>query len=113
VLEPLEDRLALSTFTVTNASDSGPGSLRQAILDANASAGADTIAFSIGGGGAQTITLQSSLPAITETVTVDGTTQPGFASTGEDKGVRLGFQLTRPELLQPPGRPRKAHGQKT
>src|SRR5262245_37887746 len=32
-------------FVVTNASDSGPGTLRQAILDANASLGPDTISF--------------------------------------------------------------------
>src|SRR5438309_6942945 len=81
IVECLEDRLALSTFTVTSTTDSGAGSLRQAILDANANAGADTIAFSIGGGGLQTITLASSLPAITDTVTLDGTTQPGFSGT--------------------------------
>lgn len=34
-----------ATFVVTNNSDGGPGSLRQAILDANASAGADVVAF--------------------------------------------------------------------
>lgn len=34
-----------ATFTVTNVSDSGPGSLRQAILDANAAAGDDLIDF--------------------------------------------------------------------
>ncbi len=32
-----------ATFTVTNTADSGVGSLRQAILDANALVGADTI----------------------------------------------------------------------
>jgi hypothetical protein len=32
-----------ATFTVTNTNDSGAGSLRQAILDANAAAGEDTI----------------------------------------------------------------------
>ena len=36
----------LATFNVTTTSDSGVGSLRQSILDANAAAGADTIAFS-------------------------------------------------------------------
>ncbi len=36
-----------ATFTVTNTLDSGAGSLRKAISDANASAGADTIAFNI------------------------------------------------------------------
>jgi hypothetical protein len=37
-LEVLEDRTVLSTFLVTNTLDSGAGSLRQAILDANAAA---------------------------------------------------------------------------
>jgi thiamine pyrophosphokinase len=33
----------LATYTVTNTNDSGAGSFRQAILDANANAGVDTI----------------------------------------------------------------------
>src|SRR5215471_15236628 len=37
----------VSTFIVTNTNDSGPGSLRQAILDANANAGSDLITFNI------------------------------------------------------------------
>ena len=37
------------TFVVTNTNDSGPGSLRQAILDANAGRGSDVIAFDIPG----------------------------------------------------------------
>jgi hypothetical protein len=36
-LELLEDRSLPSTFTVANLLDSGPGSLRQAVLDANSS----------------------------------------------------------------------------
>lgn len=36
---------SLATFVVTNTNDSGAGSLRQAILDANAAAGADMITF--------------------------------------------------------------------
>ena len=35
-----------ATFTVTNTNDSGPGSLRQAVLDANANPGADEVVFS-------------------------------------------------------------------
>ncbi|HZL88303.1 MAG TPA: hypothetical protein VFB96_07990, partial [Pirellulaceae bacterium] len=35
LLEPLEDRRVLATFLVTNIDDSGPGSLRQAMLDAD------------------------------------------------------------------------------
>ena len=38
-LEAMEDRTLLSTFLVTNTADSGPGSLRQAILDSNADTG--------------------------------------------------------------------------
>src|SRR6476659_6891141 len=36
LLESLESRDLLATFTVTSVADSGPGTLRQAILDANA-----------------------------------------------------------------------------
>ena len=64
-LEALEDRLAPAAFTVTNANDSGSGSLRAAILSANSAAGADLIAFNIPGAGAHTINLASALPAIT------------------------------------------------
>jgi Calx-beta domain-containing protein len=71
---------AATGFVVTNTNDSGPGSLRQALLDANANAGADVITFSIGSG-TQRITILSLLPAINEAVTIDGTTQPGFAGT--------------------------------
>jgi len=60
------------TFTVINTNDSGAGSLRQAITDANATVGADTIAFDIPGAGQKTITILSSLPIIAETVTIDG-----------------------------------------
>jgi len=34
-----------ATLTVTNLNDSGAGSLRQAVIDANAAAGADAITF--------------------------------------------------------------------
>lgn len=69
---------AATTFIVTNTDDSGPGSLRQAITDANANAGADTIVFNIQGT-ALTITPTSlPLPDITDPVTIDGFTQPGF-----------------------------------
>src|SRR5262249_57663174 len=44
-LEALEDRTVPSTFLVENLADSGPGSLRQAVLDANAQPGTDQIFF--------------------------------------------------------------------
>src|SRR5262245_54646701 len=67
------------TFTVTTTADSGPGSLRQAMLDANAHMGFDTVAFSISPGGPQTILPTSALPDLTDPVLVDGRTQPGYA----------------------------------
>ena len=65
-----------ATFTVTNTNDAGPGSLRQAILDANASAGLDTIDFNIPCAGPHTIRPASNLPTITDSVIIDGYTQP-------------------------------------
>jgi hypothetical protein len=70
----------IATLTVTNINDSGPGSLRQAILDANSSPGLDAIEFKIESG-VQTIKLLTALPKITDPVIIDGTTQPGFAGS--------------------------------
>ena len=68
-----------ATFTVTNTNDSGAGSLRQAILDVNATAGPPhTIDFNIPGAGVHTIAPTSALPALTVPVVIDGTTQAGF-----------------------------------
>src|SRR5467141_4130270 len=66
-----------ATFPVINTNDSGAGSLRQAITDANTTAGADTITFNISGAGVHTITPLTALPNITEAVTIDGYSQPG------------------------------------
>lgn len=66
-----------ATFVVTTTEDEGQGSLRQAILDANTQVGADDINFNIPDGGLKTIAPVTELPAITETVTIDGYTQPG------------------------------------
>jgi uncharacterized repeat protein (TIGR01451 family) len=70
------------TFVVINTSDSGAGSLRQAILDSNLSIGAtNQIRFNIPGTGPFTIAPASALPVITNPVVIDGTTQPGFTGT--------------------------------
>jgi hypothetical protein len=88
-LEALEDRQLLSTFTVTNLHDSGAGSLRWAIVAANTRPGADTIDF----GTAGTIRVGCTpLPALTGTVTIDGTSAPGFAGTPV---VTVDFRGTR------------------
>ena len=66
-LEPLEDRVTLSTLTVTNTNDSGAGSLRQAIADSH---GGDTVGFSLGIPG-QTIALSSGELTINHDLTID------------------------------------------
>ncbi len=106
-LEQLEERCLLSVFTVTNTADSGPGSLRDAITQANANPGPDEIHFSIpmsdpgftasNPAGAQwwTITLSSPLPTITDPVRILGFTQTsnvgdtnqGVVGTGGTVGV--------------------------
>ncbi len=58
------------TYTVTNTNASGPGSLRQAILNANSNPGHDTITFGPGISG--TIVLTASLPAINDDLTIIG-----------------------------------------
>jgi uncharacterized delta-60 repeat protein len=74
ILEPLEDRTLLATFTVSSLADSGPGTLRQALLNAAATTERDTVQFAVAG----TIQPRSALPPLTG-VTLDGTTAPGFA----------------------------------
>lgn len=66
---------ALATFSVTNTNDSGPGSLRQAIVDANAAAGADTINFTgvMADTTPDTITLTGGQLVITSDLTINGT----------------------------------------
>jgi hypothetical protein len=79
-----------ATFTVTNVNDAGSGSLRQAIFDANASAGVDVINFSIPGSGVQTIAPLSQLPDITGPVAINGYSQPGSSANalaGGDNAV--------------------------
>lgn len=69
-----------ATITVSNLNDSGAGSLRDAITQANATVGVpDTINFTTGAG---TINLLTPLPAITDTVTLNGGTTPTIELNG-------------------------------
>ena len=70
----------LNTFVVINTNSSGAGSLAQAVLDAQANLGADTISFNVVGAGPQTINLVSGL-VFTDQITLDGTTQGGYSGT--------------------------------
>jgi hypothetical protein len=75
------------TFTVrvipylllaTNLADSGAGTLRQALMDANDGPGPNKVQFLLPGEPPYTIHLLSPLPPLADTVTLDGTSQPGF-----------------------------------
>lgn len=100
--------VAAATFTVTHVGDSGAGSLRQAILDANAHAvavpaEANTIAFAIAGTGPFTIATpqQPRLPNLRGRLTIDGFTQAGSRPNGltPDQGgldARLMIELKGP-----------------
>ena len=66
---------------MSNTDDHGPGSLRQAIVDANDNANLggvpDEIDFDIPGSGLHVISPLIGLPPITDPVVIDGYTQPG------------------------------------
>ncbi len=70
---------------VINTNDSGTGSLRQAILNANAATAASTITFAIPGSGVQVINVGSTtatpLPTLTSAIILDATTQPNYSGT--------------------------------
>lgn len=87
--ELMESRELLSTYLVSNTTDAAspsPNSLRWAILQVDADTSADTIDFDISGSGLHSISLTSALPAITNSVLIDGTSQPGYDA---DDGVPL------------------------
>ena len=68
-------------FSVTTTSDSGAGSLRQAMLDANADmSGPHIITFAVTG----TITLASTLPAVTQPMTITGPGVDQLTITGNN-----------------------------
>ena len=100
------DSGASGSFIVTNTSDSGTGSLRQAILNADAATSPSDILFDIPAATdpllsipvpgfdpstqTWTITLKSPLPAITQTVSIDGYSRqnPAFRSATPHKSAR-------------------------
>src|SRR4051794_24746279 len=87
LLESLENRTLLAVFTVANENDAGAGTLRQALLDANASPGADTINFNIPGTGTHILQVASALPIVTDALTIDGYTQPGSQPNTNPPGM--------------------------
>jgi hypothetical protein len=87
----LGDRASAATFTVTNTSDFGPGSLREAIDSANAAPGSDEIWFAISGPDPHMIAIDTPLPEITDVVTIDGTTQSGSSCEPRLLTVQVDF----------------------
>ncbi len=74
VLEP-----PVGDLVVTTTADAGPGSLRESMLLANLHPGPDRITFAIPGEGPWVLRPRTPLPAITDRLAIDATTQPGFA----------------------------------
>src|SRR5262245_17512569 len=98
-LDALEDRTAPAVFTVTNTADSGPGSLRQAVLAANAAAGADSITFDPAAfATARTIQMTGGAITITAPVTIQG---PAAGLTLDAGGLSGQFVLAMTNALDP------------
>jgi titin len=95
--------LSAATFNVTNTLNSGAGSFRQAILNANTNLGSHIIAFKIPGLGPFTLNVTNALPVITNVVTIDGTTETNFNPVTalpivELNGLRAGANATGLDL---------------
>jgi CSLREA domain-containing protein len=83
MMETVEPRILFAAFVVNTAADTidadpNVTSLREAIIATEAAAGVDDIGFDIPGTGVHTINVTSPLPTITQVVTIDGSTQPGY-----------------------------------
>ena len=83
--------VSAAIFTVTNVNDAGGGSLRAAILLANATGVSDTIQFDAALAG-QTIPLAAVLPAPTNDLEIDGANAPGLVINGG--GAARIFEVT-------------------
>jgi hypothetical protein len=77
----LAARAGATTFQVTTLADSGPGSLRQAVLDANVATGPDAVVFTVTG----TITLTSGEITITDDLIVNGPGAGALTVSGNDQ----------------------------
>ena len=88
---------ANAALVVSTLADSGVGSLRQAMLDANSAAGVDTITFTAGLTG--TIDVQSDLPVLDEGIDLQGpgasviTIDGGWTAPGGDSAGHALFVL--------------------
>jgi uncharacterized repeat protein (TIGR03803 family) len=82
-VEQLEPRTVLATFLVASAADTGPQTLRDAILRANATPGADVIQFAIPAAATSPVIAPGTpLPTITDSLSIDARSQPGLSLDG-------------------------------
>ena len=90
----MEERTLLSGFVVSNIDDSGPGSLRQAILDANDQSGDNDITFDpTAFATSQTITLTSGQLELSNTSGTETITSPAAGVTVSGGGNSQVFQV--------------------
>lgn len=80
---------AAATYTVTSTADSGAGTLREAITNANNNNGHDDIEFNIPGAGPHFITTSSYLPQVSEAVFINGASQPNTVCGGSDMSPQI------------------------
>lgn len=78
----LPGALAQTTYTVSTTGNSGAGTLRQAIIDAEANAGGDIIEFTVASG--STISISSTLPSITQDLDINGLGETLLAINGQN-----------------------------
>jgi hypothetical protein len=104
---------AATTFVVNDTGDAGdatPGdgvcatagavcTLRAAIEESNANAGNDTINFNIAGDGPHTIAIASNLPTITQTVTINGYSEPGASAATGSTAATLQIIVTSGDVV--------------
>lgn len=84
-----------NTYTVTSTADSGAGTLRYAINQANSNPGADTITFNLPGcAPVCTISPLTALPVLSMGgTTIDGYTQPGASPATDDDPATIQVEL--------------------
>lgn len=82
-VELLESRRLLTSYSVTSVADSGTGTLRQALLDANANPGPDSIVVNLPSSiSYKEVYLTSPLPAITDALSLQVQNSGGMAIRG-------------------------------
>jgi trimeric autotransporter adhesin len=92
-----------TNFTVVNTNDSGPGSLRQALIDANLTAASDKVLFAFQGAGPHVIAPNTPLPAIVNGLTIDGYSQSGASVNTQETRFNAVLKIQLSGALAPSG----------